>query len=148
MVADESGFLSSDAASTSITVLPVNDEPPIVSNTPSVVVYTEQAGAVYLLDASTAIVDADNCLDHTLPAEVRVTLVDPLPEDRLLVNGSVAPGNNLSLSCEGETECFEEILTSLQYDNTNAEPNFEDRTVVVEVGRDRVCVTLSIASSY
>lgn len=123
VVADES--LVSEPQSMDITIQLENDEPPIISDTPTTQIFLEEGGPIDLFDFVVTISDADNCFDHGLVEEIRVTFLNPVEtEDQLLVNGSALSGFDTTFSCNEEEglACYEEFLLSLQYNNTNREP--------------------------
>lgn len=124
VAADES--LVSQSQSVAIDIQLENDEPPLISDTPSTQIFLEEGGPIELFDFTVTLSDADNCFDHSLTQEIRVTLLNPVEtEDVLLVNGSALSRFDVTFSCDEEEEgmaCYEEFLLSLQYDNTNREP--------------------------
>ena len=136
-VTDES--LDSTLVRTDIIIQIVNDEPPVISGTPSTLNFTEEGGPIYLFTSNVSVMDADNCEEHSLIQEVQVRLTNPvISEDQLIVNGSVLTHFNTSFSCnestDGET-CYEDFLQTLEYNNTNREPgSFRiNRQFIIEV---------------
>ncbi len=123
-VADED--IVSSPERSDVTIQLVNDEPPVITNTSSRQVFVEEGGPVSLVDPSVDIVDADNCEEHSLIREVRVTLSNPVvSEDQLIVNGSLLPNFETSFSCNQEEDgarCYSDYLLSLEYNNTEEEP--------------------------
>lgn len=109
-----------------IDIISENDEPPIISDTSSVQTFVEEGGPIDLFDFNVTISDADNCMDHMLIQEIRVTLENPVvTEDQLLVNDSALANFSISFSCDENLEsmaCYEDFLIGLQYNNTNREP--------------------------
>ncbi len=121
---------------------PVNDEAPAISGTSTNRVFVEQKGPVSLVDSTVVIIDLDNRVNHTLIANITVTLTNPQPdgEDQLIVNGTVVAGNQHSVSCDPSSEsdstsCYLMYLTSLAYNNSNPEPGTfrTPRIFVIEV---------------
>lgn len=154
IAADET--LSSEPSLVVVSIQLENDEPPIISNTPTSQTFVEEGGAISLFDPTVRIADADNCYDQILVEEVRVTLENPVEgEDQLLVNGSALSGYSTTFNCSSEQldpleemecyedatncsaifMCYEDFLLQLEYNNTNSEPgSFRmDRNFLVEV---------------
>lgn len=125
--------------SVDITIVLENDEDPIISESSNNQTFIEEGGAIYLFDVMVTITDADNCFDHNLIEEIRVTLLNPVEaEDQLIVNGSVVSGFNYSFRCDQALQgmaCYEDFLTNLEYNNTNIEPGSFDipRRFMIEV---------------
>lgn len=144
IVADES--LVSESQSVIIAIQLENDEPPIISDTPNTQIFIEEGGPIDLFNFMVTISDADNCFDHGLVEEIRVTFLNPVEaEDELLVNGSALPRFDISFSCDEEEEpaCYEDFLLSLQYNNTNREPGTFaiQRRFMIEVCMHRVTIS-------
>ena len=122
----DEGSLLGASESVDIEIQLENNQPPIISDTPTSQTFIEEGGPIDLFAFTTTITDADNCFDHRLVQEIRVTLDNPVvTEDQLLVNGSVLPHFNITYSCDEQVDgmaCYEEFLTVLQYNNTNREP--------------------------
>ena len=128
----DEGGLHSDVALVSLTILLLDDEPPEITSTDFNQTYTEEDGPVDVIDESVTIVDSDNCVDHMVVARLRVELLGPLEEDILIANGTRV-NSTLEYSCS-ESGCYEAFLMLLQYDNSNLEPNTEDREITIQVG--------------
>ena len=110
-----------------VVIQPVNDEPPIISNTSSYQFFVEQQGPIPLVNSTVELSDNDNCLNHTLIRDIRVTLLNPQPdgEDQLIADGRVLSNYEDIFSCDQEvngTDCYVMYLLSLEYNNTNPEP--------------------------
>jgi hypothetical protein len=123
VVSDES--LLSEPQNVTINIRLENDEPPIISGTPNSQIYLEEGGPIDLFDFFVTISDGDNHFEYNLIQEIRVTLLNPVvTEDVLIVNGTALPYFNITFSCDEEEEegCYEEFLVGVQYNNTNREP--------------------------
>ena len=129
----DDGGLSSDVALTDLTIQLVDDEPPQISNTDSNQTYTEEGGPIDILDRYVMIIDDDNCPDHQVVSRILVELLEPLNED-VLISDNGEENFTIEYSCD-QSGCYEDFLRGLQYDNTNSEPDTEDRTIVIEVGK-------------
>lgn len=121
MVADRN--FASAPESVVVVIDLMNDEEPVISNTPAVQVFVEEGGPVMLFDANVTIIDADNRMEDRLVEILVVTLENPVtPEDQLIVNGSVLENFTTTFYCGESPECYEEFLLTLEYNNTNPEP--------------------------
>ena len=132
----DDGELTSNKASIDLTIELTNDEPPEIVNTPTIQTYVEEAGPVNVLSGSVYVRDADNCVNHTLIVWLQVVLQNPVEgEDQLVSNEGVYSNFSISYSCDMtmNMSCYDDFLRSLQYNNTNIEPDFDDRLITIEV---------------
>ena len=121
---------------TSVIIQPVNDEPPEITNTSSVIVFTEEGGPVSIINGGVTIIDLDNCANHTTVVQLVVRLENPVEgEDQLIVGGEVYENYTATFSCDMEvnSRCYEDFLRSIEYNNTNMEPNPQQRIISIEV---------------
>lgn len=122
-MADDSFISVSE--SVNVTIQLMNDEAPVISDTPNSQVFFEEGGPIELFDTSVTITDADNRLEDYLIQEISVVLENPVvSEDQLIFNGSTLNGFSTTFYCDEllDETCYEELLLSLQYNNTNREP--------------------------
>ena len=136
VVIDEFEGWMSAPVTTSVTVQPLNDEPPTITNTSSTVIFTEEGGSIRIVDGDVAIVDLDNCENHTTVIELVVRLENPIEgEDQLIVGGQVHENYTATFSCDMEvnSSCYEEFLQRITYNNTNTEPDPLPRIVSIQV---------------
>ena len=137
MADEENTTRTSAPVTTSVTIQPVNDEPPEITNTSSVMVFTEEGGPVSIVDGGVAIVDLDNCENHTIVVQLVVRLENPVDgEDQLIVGGEVYENYTATFSCDMEVDgssCYEDYLRIIQYNNTNIEPDPQQRIISIEV---------------
>ena len=121
---------------TSVTIQPVNDEPPAITNTSSVIVFIEEGGPVSIVEEGVAIVDSDNCANHMTVIELVVSLENPIEgEDQLIIGGEVYENYTVTFSCDMEvnSSCHENFLRSIEYNNTNIELDPQQRIISIEV---------------
>ena len=137
MVADEENVTRTSApVTTSVTIQPVNDEAPEITNTSSVVVFIEERGPISIVDGGVAIIDLDNCANHTIVVQLTVRLENPIAEeDQLIVDGVVYENYTATFSCDAgvNSSCYEDFLRSIEYNNTNVEPDPQQRIVSIQV---------------
>ena len=137
MVADEENMTRiSTPVTTSVTIQPVNDEPPEITNTSAVVVFTEEGGPISIVDDDVAIIDLDNCENHTIVTQLVIRLENPIEgEDQMIIDGEVYENYTVTLSCDAtvNSSCYEDFLRSIEYNNTNVEPDPQQRIVSIEV---------------
>jgi hypothetical protein len=137
MVADEeNATLISVPVTTSVTIQPVNDEPPKVTNTSSVMVFIEEGGPISIVDGGVSIVDLDNCENHTIVLQLVVRLENPVEgEDQLIIGGEVYENYTATFSCDVKvnSSCYEDFLRSIEYNNTKVEPDPQQRIISIEV---------------
>ena len=135
---DEGGNPSLSVEST-VNIMLVDDEPPIISGTRNSQVFIEEGGAIHLVEPTVIIMDADNCKNHTLIERVEVQLVNPVEgEDQLIVDEETLSTFFANYTCNmlyDSMSCYEEWLQTLQYNNTNKEPRSfrTERRVRIEV---------------
>lgn len=141
-MADEENMTRISAPVTiSVTIQPVNDEPPEITNTSSVIVFTEEGGPVSIVNGRVAIIDLDNCANHTTVVQLVVRLENPFErEDKLIVGGEVYENYTATFSCNMEvnSSCYEDFLRSIKYNNTNVEPNPQQRIISIQVCDDNI----------
>ena len=137
-MADEENMTRTSAlVTTSVTIQPVNDEPPSITNTSSVIIFTEEGGPISIVDGGVTIIDMDNCENHTAVVQLVVRLENPVEgEDQLLIGGEVYENYTAIFSCDMEVDgssCYEDLLRSIGYSNTNEEPDPQQRIISIEV---------------
>lgn len=134
IVADEG--LTSSALSINFTIMPTDDEPPIISQTATEQTYIENAGPVNVADQTAIIVDADNLAEHRDIQELRVRLVNPAPGDELIDFAGAVSSSHLNYSCDvsQNATCYEMYLRSVQFNNLEDEPEIYNRYITIEVG--------------
>ena len=129
---------------TSVTIHPVNDEPPMITNTSSEMMFTEEGDPINIVDGGVTIVDNDNCLNHTTVAQLVVRLENPVDgEDQLIVGGQVYENFTTTFSCDtgvNGSNCYEDFLRSIEYSNINLEPTSYTQERVVSI---EVCTTVT-----
>ena len=137
MADEENTTRTSAPVTTSVTTQPVNDEPPEITNTSSVIIFTEEGGSVSIIDGGVAIVDLDNCENHTTVVQLVVRLENPVDgEDQLIVGREVYENYTATFSCDMEVDgsnCYEDYLRTIEYNNTNIEPDPQRRIISIEV---------------
>lgn len=132
----DDGRLTSNTVSIDLTIDSTNDEPPQIVNTPISQTYIEEAGPVNVLSVNAYIRDVDNCVNHTLIERLEVILQNPVEgEDQLISMEGVYSDFSIRYSCDMTVNmsCYDDFLRSLQYNNTNIEPDFGDRFITIEV---------------
>ena len=100
------------------------------------VIFTEEGGSIRIVDGDVAIVDLDNCENHTTVIELVVRLENPIEgEDQLIIGGVVNKNYTTTFSCDMEvnSSCYEEFLQGITYNNTNTEPDPLPRIVSIQV---------------
>ena len=124
-------------AFTLIRIQSVNDEPPLIRNTSSMIQFIEERGPVRIIDEGVAIVDSDNCPNHTTVMQLLVSLVNPVPqEDLLIIRGEVYENYTVAFSCDTEvdgSQCYEDFLRSIEYNNTNKEPDSYSQSRIISI---------------
>ena len=136
MADEESMTRMSAPVTTSVTIQPIDDEPPEITNTSSVVVFTEEGGPISIVNESVTIADVDNCENHTIVAQLVVRLENPIEgEDQMIIDGEVYGNYTVMFSCDAivNSSCYEDFLRSIEYNNTNVEPDPQQRIISIEV---------------
>lgn len=122
---------------TSVTIQSVNDEPPLIMNTSSTVSFVEEEGPIRIVNEGVMVVDYDNCPNHTTVQQLVVRLENPvLGEDVLIMGGDII-NYTVAYSCDTgqDAYCYEDILRTIEYNNTNEEPESysQERNISIEV---------------
>ena len=136
MADEENVTRISTPVTTSVTIQPVDDEPPEITNTSVVVVFTEEGGPVSIVDDGVAIADLDNCENHTIVTQLIVRLENPIEgEDQMIIDGEVYGNYTVTFLCDAtvNSSCYEDFLRSIEYNNTNVEPDPQQRIISIEV---------------
>ncbi len=130
----DAGEIASETVTVvSLNIRLLNDEPPRVTGTAFNQTYLEENGSIYITDENVFIEDNDNLREYRAIERVTVMLMSPLPEDVLVVNGIVDEDGVIEYSSCNTTDCYQDFLRNLEYNNTNSEPSTDDREVVIEV---------------
>ena len=136
-MADEENVTRISApVTTSVTIQPVDDEPPEITNTSAVVVLTEEGGPISIVNDGVVIVDLDNCENHTIVTQLVIRLENPIEgEDQMIIDGEVYGNYTVTFSCDAtvNSSCYEDFLRSIEYNNTNVEPDPRQRIISIEV---------------
>ena len=122
---------------TSLTIQSVNDEPPLIVNTSSTVSFVEEGGPVRIVNEGVTVVDYDNCPNHTTVQQLVVRLENPILGEDVLIMGGDIINYTVTYSCDTEdnANCYEDILRTIEYNNTDEEPESysQERNISIEV---------------
>ena len=131
------GINVSDPVSVNITVLLINDEPPVVILPYTTVTWREDSGPLPLFTSPVVIQDPDFSTLHS--ATLHLLNYDPdfeslqlLDCDQFDLNCQFENGT-LVLSGEHDIEIYEQALTQVEYNNSHLEPADHARVVAVIV---------------
>ena len=122
----------------SATIQSVNDEPPLIMNTSSTTSFVEERGPIRIVDEGVKIIDFDNCPNHKTVQQLVVRLENPVQgEDVLIMGGEIHENYTIKYSCDTEQDanCYKDILRTIEYNNTNEEPESysQERNISIEV---------------
>ena len=150
MADEENTTTTSAPVYTSVTIQPVNDEPPVITNTSLVIVFTEEGGPVSIVDTGVAIIDLDSCANHTTIIQLVVGLENPVGGDQLIVDGEIYENYTAMFSCDMEvnSSCYKDYLKSIEYNNTNEEPDPQQRIIFIEVIFCKIVLSCSSALHF
>ena len=127
-------FLSSQPASTDITIVTINDFPPtVIANPPNVnyiTTYVEGSAGVGVVSSDVEIVDEDSTNDSVI--EMQVYVLNPTPEDRLYLSNSppsllqftTIQETSFSFSGSAPRSDYETVLRSIRYQYSGDEFDF------------------------
>lgn len=139
----------------------MNDEIPRLTSTNLTSYHREHEGPTALLDSTATLYDGDNCVEHQLIAEIRLIINDFVDGEDILLNGTeqeiilldsqvgfgsgsifgsgsgelLAQSQYVTLTCDQtvSTECYDNLLRALHYNNTANEPTNSQHIITLEV---------------
>ena len=177
----DSGYNSSDVLNLNISVTSVNDERPRLASTALTVIHREGAGPTNLLGSTATLYDDDNCPEHRLVSEIRLRVASFIAGEDVLLDGEgreinlntaqdgifgfgsgFASGEGdwesvgeqyVTFTCDQALypECYNNLLRSLQYNNTAEEPSTSNHTITIEVcepNSSSTCLTFVFISRW
>ena len=125
----------------------INDEPPRVDADRATVIFFEDGKPVPITGPSATIQDSDNMPEHQRVDHVCADFMEQHDGDEIFLNSSdisVSKTSNGSIcidvsSCNNDFSnqtCFNSILTSIIYNNTEDEPVVASRVILLTVSKN------------